>query len=65
MFKSRVGRLSVVSLLGVTLASFVSFSVYMVKLKDSCADQWRKAVVRLDKLLTAGNRSRGDVGVLV
>lgn len=65
MYKRKVGRFSIVSLLGVPLASFVSCSVYMVKVKDVAADQWHKVSTRMDKLLTAGHRKRGDVGVLV
>ncbi|MEC0083182.1 hypothetical protein [Paenibacillus alvei] len=61
--KRSVGKKTVVSLLGVTVATLVSHSEYWVNLKDSVTDQWKKALVRLDKLLAVGHRKRGDVGV--
>ncbi|BFH15644.1 hypothetical protein WJ0W_003541 [Paenibacillus melissococcoides] len=65
MSKRSVGKKTVVSLLGVIVAILVSHSEYWVNLKDSIVDQWQKAAVRMDKLLTVGHRKRGDVGVLV
>lgn len=65
MRKRSVGKKTVVSLLGVPLAALVSRTVYLVKVKDWVADQWHSVTTRMDKLLTTGNRCRGDVGVLV
>lgn len=65
MIKRKVGKKTVVSLLGVPVVTLVSSSEYLVNLKDSATDQWSKSVIRMDKLLTAGHRNRGDVGVLV
>ncbi|EJW14121.1 hypothetical protein M5X02_00645 [Paenibacillus alvei] len=62
--KRSVGKKTVVSLLGVTVATLVSRSEYLVNLKDSIVDQWQMVAVRMDKLLATGNRCRGDVGVL-
>jgi len=63
MSKRSVSKKTVVSLLGVPVVTLVSSSEYLVNLKDSAQDQWRKVSVRMDKLLTTGRRCRGDVGV--
>lgn len=61
--KRSVGKKTVVSLLGVTVATLVSRSEYWINLKDSAQDQWYKVAGRMDKLLAVGHRKRGDVGV--